>query len=112
VFTFNPKLRFSLVEWVRLKKQEIMYLVVGPGDLFGQHVVDWANIPVDEGFQRQVGGMVTAYVENGEMPPEQIAPTILNLADDLVSGRNMVMRAGDYIALRSYMRAEGKTKSK
>jgi len=112
MFQYNPNLRFSLVEWIRLKKQEVMYLVVGPGDLFGQRLVDWGNIPLDEAFQKQVEHLVAAYVEKGEMPPEQVAPTILNLADDLVAGRTMVIRAGDYIALRSFMHTERKTKSK
>jgi hypothetical protein len=112
MFTYNPNLRFSLAEWIRLKKQEVMYLIVGPGDLFGKRLVDWGNIPLDEAFQKQVEHLVTAYVEKGEMPPEQVAPTILNLADDLVAGRNMVIRAGDYIALRSFMRKEKITKSK
>jgi hypothetical protein len=111
MFLYNPNLRFSLAEWIRRKKQEVMYLVVGPGDLFGQHLVDWANIPIDEAFQKQVEQMVTTYVQKGELPAEQIAPTILNLADDLVAGRDMVIRAGDYIALRSFMRQERKTKS-
>ncbi len=112
MFPINPNLRFTLAEWIRLKKQEVMYLVVGPGDLFGQHLVDWANIPLDETFQKQVQNLVTAYVEKGELPPEQIAPTILNLADDLVAGRNMVIRAGDYIALRSFLRTERKPRTK
>ena len=111
MFLYNPNLKFSLVEWIKRKKQEVMYLVIGPGDLFNKSVWDWANIPMDKSFQKKVYQMVTAYVEKGEMPPEQIAPTILNLADDLVAGRDMVIRAGDYIALRHYMRKERTAKS-
>ncbi len=105
---YNPNLKFSLAEWIKLQKQKYMYLVVGPGDLFKQHLVDIVNIPADERFQKAVDQMVTAYLEKGEMPPEQIAPTILNLADDVMAGRDMVIRAGDYIALRNYMRAKSK----
>lgn len=104
---YNVKVRFSLAEWLRIKKQQVMYLVIGPGELFKRRVVEWGNIPLDEAFQKHVEKLVTAYIEEGEMPPEQIAPTILNFADDLMSGREMVMRAGDYIALRNFMRAKG-----
>jgi hypothetical protein len=38
------------------------------------------------------------------MPPEEIAPTIMNLADDFAAGRQMCIRAGDYIAIQNYMR--------
>jgi hypothetical protein len=103
---YNPKVKFDLAGWLKVQKQKYMYLVVGPGELFKQRLADLVNIPADEQFQGTVDGMVTAYLENGEMPPEQIAPTILNLADDVMAGREMVIRAGDYIALRNYMRAK------
>lgn len=103
---FNPNLRFSLADWIRWQKQKYMYLVVGPGELFKQRLGDIINVPVDEQFQKTIDQMVTAYIEKGELPPEQIAPTVLNLADDVMAGRDMVIRAGDYIALRNYMRAK------
>lgn len=105
---YNPNLRINLAEWIRWQKQKYMYLVVGPGDLFKQRLVDIVNVPADAGFQATVDRLVAAYIEKGEMPPEQIAPTILNLADDVMAGRDMVIRAGDYIALRNYMRAQAK----
>ena len=107
MFPYNLNLKFSLAEWIRIQKQKVMYLVVGPGDLVKKRLTDWSNIPIDELFQKNVDQMVTAYIEKGEMPPEQIAPTILNLADDALAGRDMVIRAGDYIALRNHMRAKG-----
>ncbi len=112
MFTYNPRLSFSLAEWIKMQKQKVMYLVIGPGDIFNQRVTDWANIPIDDVFQKKVDKFVTDYLEKGVMPPEQIAPTILNLADDLVAGRDMVIRAGDYIALRNYMRTEKSKRSK
>jgi hypothetical protein len=45
------------------------------------------------------------YVYEDVMPPDAIAPTILNVADDFVRGDPVRLRAGDYIALQNYMRA-------
>ena len=102
---FNPNY-ISLVEWLQQRKHIYMYLVVGPGDKLKQGWAELANMPADEQFQKAVNRMVTAYIEKGEMPPDEIAPTILNLADDAMAGRDIVIRAGDYIALRNYMRAK------
>jgi hypothetical protein len=47
---------------------------------------------------------MNAFLQEGKMPPEEIAPAIMNLVDDQTSGRDMVMRAGDYISLQNYLR--------
>jgi hypothetical protein len=44
------------------------------------------------------------YVYEDVMPPEEIASTILNIADDFIKGEPVKLRAGDYIALQGYMR--------
>jgi hypothetical protein len=41
---------------------------------------------------------------NGKAPPKEIAAAIMNITDDLLSGREPVLRAGDYIQLQNYMR--------
>lgn len=51
---------------------------------------------------------VKAYVENGKMPPKDIAPAILNLADDFIAGREVTVRAGDYIALQTHFKKQSK----
>jgi len=47
---------------------------------------------------------MNAYLHDGKMPPAEIAPAIMNLIDDQKSGRDMALRAGDYISLQNYMR--------
>ena len=47
------------------------------------------------------------YVYEDVMPPNEIASTILNVADDFVRGEPVRLRAGDYIALQNYMRSRG-----
>ena len=54
-------------------------------------------------FAKFLGGQVEAYVQ-GKEPPAEIAPAIMNLADDHLSGREISMRAGDYISLQKYFR--------
>jgi hypothetical protein len=47
---------------------------------------------------------MNAFMQQGTMPPAEIAPAIMNLIDDQSSGRTMTMRAGDYISLQNYLR--------
>jgi hypothetical protein len=44
------------------------------------------------------------YVYEDVMPPEAIASTVLNVADDFVRGEPVKLRAGDYIALQGFAR--------
>ncbi len=60
----------------------------------------------DPEFARFVEGHLTAYVEKGTMPPSAIAAPILNLAEDLAAGRELRMRAGDYIALQTFRKEQ------
>ena len=47
------------------------------------------------------------YVYKDEMPPAEIASTVLNVADDFMRGDSVQLRAGDYIALQGYVRSLG-----
>ena len=42
------------------------------------------------------------------MPPEAIAPAVMNVADDVLAGRDVQLRAGDYIALQNFIRKPGR----
>ena len=63
-----------------------------------------AGVKPDASFNKAVTSYVKEYVEKGKMPPEAIAPAIMNLADDFASGREMNIRAGDYISIQNYLR--------
>lgn len=65
---------------------------------------DLVQIGPDARFEEVVGGYVTALIQEGKMPPSDIAPAILNLANDLLSGRDMTIRTGDYIAIQNHLR--------
>ena len=60
-------------------------------------------------FANFLTSQVDAYVQGQESPAE-IAPAIMNLADDHLSGREISVRAGDYISLQKYFRKMQQTK--
>lgn len=45
---------------------------------------------------------VNAYIFDKKEPPAEIAGAIINIADDVLNGREPILRAGDYIALQNY----------
>jgi hypothetical protein len=49
---------------------------------------------------------VNAYIFNKQEPPAEIAGAIINIADDVLNGREPILRAGDYIALQNYTKEE------
>src|SRR5581483_3460026 len=54
----------------------------------------------DEAFATFVDNHVKAYLE-GKAPPAAIQTAVLNIADDYASGREVTLKAGDYIALQT-----------
>ncbi len=59
----------------------------------------------DKALNTVIESHVRAYIEKGTMPPEGIAAPILNIAEDVAAGRQVTIRAGDYIALQNFARA-------
>jgi hypothetical protein len=75
-------------------------------DLFRQHpeiLEDFIKLSGahDKTFQTSVESHVSAYLEKGTMPPAAIIGPILNIAEDIAAGREVTLRAGDYIALQT-----------
>jgi hypothetical protein len=75
------------------------------------HAVDWSwnvrdavDIPIDQKVVGMLTDHVLGYMYEGVEPPAEILPTVVNVADDLLSGREPTLRTGDYIALRTFMR--------
>jgi hypothetical protein len=99
--TLIPKYFVSLPKWLIPRWWEVAYLIVGP---LRDEWAELIEIKPDDRFSEVVTELVSAYVEKGKMPPDEIAPAILNLADDLMAGRKMSIRAGDYIAIQSHLR--------
>jgi hypothetical protein len=62
----------------------------------------------DERFYQTFSQHVEAYVKEGKAPPKAIETPVLNAADDYMAGRDITLRAGDYIAVQSFIRGEYK----
>ncbi|MCF6147075.1 MAG: hypothetical protein E3K37_00270 [Candidatus Kuenenia sp.] len=98
--------RVALPTWVFRRKTEVMYLVIGPDGL--KKYRDIIDIGINEQLGEVVGKYLNAHINEGATPPQEIAPTILNIADDVLSGRSPTLRAGDYIALQQFIRQGAK----
>lgn len=78
------------------KRNWIKYLIVAWQDL----AETITRFP-DEKFNDFVQKEVLACAE-GKTPPKEIASAIQNLVDDHLSGREVILRTGDYIVLQNY----------
>lgn len=94
--------KIILSEWIWRRKWWVMYLIV----IDKLRIDDEVLTNVGRSFEDLTFRFVRAYIEKGEMPPDEIAPAILNMADDYMAGRQVAVRAGDYIALQNFMRRQ------
>ena len=58
----------------------------------------------DDKFNKFITQHVKAYIQEGVMPPDNIAAPIINISEDILAGREPEIRGGDYIALQNQMR--------
>jgi hypothetical protein len=87
---------------IKFDPTPVMYLVLMEKmiDKFASLV----RIKPTENFFEMVREHVIDHAVNGNMPPAAISSAILNIADDLMAGRDVCMRAGDYISLMNFAR--------
>lgn len=99
-------LRYEFWREILDRKHWIMYLIPPPFHISElKEVFTGGRInPVTE----VINTYTKAYMVENKEPPEQIAAAIHNFADDIASGREVVVRAGDYIAINNFIRAGGK----
>ena len=88
-------------EWILKRWIQVAYLVLN-GPVVA--ITDVMQIKPDSAFFNVIAEHMTAYLKKEQMPPAEIESAILNLADDHMSGRPMTLRAGDYIAIQTFMR--------
>ena len=84
----------------------VMYLVII--DQLVARRPELLRFKPEEKFFDVIHGHVMAYAMEGVEPPEEIATAVMNIADDMMSGRETVIRAGDYITLMDFTRKRGK----
>ena len=93
------RLRIETIEDRRIWQY---YLIIP--DLMVERLSELLEVVPDERFYKVLNEHVHAYIREGVMPPEQIMSTVMNVADDVMAGRDPVLRAGDYIAMQNYAR--------
>ena len=81
---------------------EVLYLVIVDQMLkkYRDLIIERPN----EKFENMVRKEVMTHIIDGTAPPKQIRTAVLNAADDMMAGRDVALRAGDYIALMDYAR--------
>ena len=84
------------------RKDWVKYLVL----------VNWHTKELGEALQQKLdarfGKLLEEQLENylaGKKPPAAISTAILNIADQHLSGGEITLRTGDYIALQSYFKS-------
>jgi hypothetical protein len=92
ITVYIPKKIIDRRDWIK-------YLVI-----FWKDLADKITLPQNDEFNKFVEKQVTASMQ-GAKPPEAISGPVMNLVDDLACGREMSMRAGDYIALQTYFKS-------
>ena len=71
-------------------------------------LIERVNVEIPRETYQVLAEHVYAYVYEDKMPPAAISQTVLNLAEDFVSGNPVELRAGDYIALQNFVRKGAK----
>lgn len=82
----------------------VYYLVIL--DKVSEKLGPQLEVRPDERFYATFSKIVEAYLKDGKAPPKAIETAVLNAADDYLAGRDISLRAGDYIALQNYARAQ------
>jgi hypothetical protein len=95
------KIDLRIPEWVVERWCIVCYLVINwrVTDLVKQ-----AQVKPGKEFYKVVAKHMYDYVYKDTMPPKEIAPAILNAAEDFIAGNPVKFRAGDYIAVQNYLR--------
>jgi hypothetical protein len=96
------RLAFVVPDWVIPRWVKVAYLII---NWRVKDLADRIQLSPEARFYDVMAKHLRAYVQDGVMPPADIAPAILNLADDYMNGREMNLRAGDYIAIQNHLRA-------
>ncbi len=97
------KIPFKVVipEWITKRWCVCCYLVI---NWRIKDLVEKLQVEPTKEFYKVAAQYLVDYALNDKMPPDDIAPTIMNLAEDFLAGRPVNFRAGDYIALQNHIR--------
>ena len=93
--------RLLVPEWIAKRWCVVCYLIINwrISDLVKQ-----IQIEPDSRFYKVAAEYLYEYAINNKMPPAEIAPAILNIAEDFIAGKPVQFRAGDYIQIQNFAR--------
>lgn len=100
------KIKVTLPAWILERRIAVLYVI--DDSWLDRDLLDVVQIAPEKEFFELMANHINAYLRDGTLPPAEIAPAILNVIDDQKSGRNMTLRAGDYIYLQNYLRKANK----
>lgn len=98
---------FSIAKEILKRKDWVKYKTIPE---WHGRIIDGHILTGDAGkeFNDVVNKYVNDYIFKKKMPPAEIATAIMNIADDYLDNRELVLKAGDYIALQNFVRAAAK----
>ncbi len=82
----------------------VMYLIIP--DWVAKEVAELVRVRPTERFFEMVQREVFAHMVERKAPPAAIATAVMNIADDVMAGRDVVLRTGDYLALMNHAREQ------
>jgi hypothetical protein len=109
----QQKGRYQMAKWIDIVKVWIPIPIIDRKDwvkylvLVNWHAKELGNVikqVPDAAFSKFLDSQVEAYLD-GKQPPTEIQSAVMNIADDYMSGREVTVRAGDYIALQNHFRS-------
>jgi hypothetical protein len=98
------KIAVAVPAWLLERKIVVFYLIIRDCCWNNRDFSDILTRAPEKPLYEMISKHMSAFMQQGTMPPAEIAPAIMNLVDDQSSGRDMTMRAGDYISLQNYLR--------
>jgi hypothetical protein len=98
------KIGVTIPAWLLERKIICYYLIIRDCCWNNREFSDVLAKAPEKQLYEMISTHMNAFMQQGTMPPAEIAPAIMNLIDDQSSGRTMTMRAGDYISLQNYLR--------
>jgi hypothetical protein len=98
------KISVTIPAWLLERKIICYYLIIRDCCWNNKEIAEVLQKAPEKQLYEMVSKHMNAFLQQGTMPPAEIAPAIMNLIDDQSSGRTMTMRAGDYISLQNYLR--------
>lgn len=93
--------KIRIPEWIMRRWCVACYLVI---NWRIKDLVERIKVEPGKEFYQVTAQYLYDYAYNDKMPPDDIAPTIMNLAEDFLAGKPVSFRAGDYIAVQNHIR--------